>query len=265
MKYYRYVFLMGVEQALEYRFSFLLSMCSAAFPILIQTTMWSYLYGNSDAASIFGYEKGEIMLYSLLATLVSQLVSTGFEGEMNQDIKMGGLNKYLIRPVHYKKYQFFRFMGQKIPRIMVVIPVMAGILGVAFFKGLEFSVIRAAAYFISLLLAMILNFSIFFCIGLLGLWLTDVEKLFGTVSIVFLVASGGVFPLDIFGEIAEKAVKVLPFGYTTQFSVNIINGRLTFSEIGIGFLVQTAWILFFALLGEMMWKMGMKRYVAVGG
>ena len=44
MSSYRCVFLMGVEQALEYRVSFFLSMLSAAFPIIIQTAMWNYLY-----------------------------------------------------------------------------------------------------------------------------------------------------------------------------------------------------------------------------
>ena len=119
MSSYRCVFIMGVERALEYRMSFFLSMLSAVFPILIQTTMWNYLYGHTDAASVFGYEQGQILLYTLLATIVSQLVGTGFEGEMNEDIKMGGLNKYLVRPMSYKWYQFFRFIGQKIPRLMV--------------------------------------------------------------------------------------------------------------------------------------------------
>ena len=36
MSSYRCVFLMGVEQALEYRVSFFLSMLSAVFPIIIQ-------------------------------------------------------------------------------------------------------------------------------------------------------------------------------------------------------------------------------------
>ena len=80
MSSYRCVFLMGVEQALEYRVSFFLSMLSAVFPIIIQTAMWNYLYAHSDAAGVFGYERGQILLYTLLATIVSQLVGAGFEG-----------------------------------------------------------------------------------------------------------------------------------------------------------------------------------------
>lgn len=256
---------MGVEQALEYRVSFFLSMLSAAFPIIIQTTMWNYLYRHSDAAAVFGYQQGEILLYTLLATIVSQLVGTGFEGEMNSDIKMGGLNKYLIRPIGYKGYRFFRFLGQKVPRVMVVAPVMAVIIGMAYWQGLPVSAGRVCAFLASLCLALTLNFSIFYCIGLLGFWLTDVDKLFGTISIVLTVVSGGVFPLDIFGGVVEAAVNMLPFGYTTQFPVNIINGRFGWERMGMGFVLQIGWILFFVCLGEYMWRHGVKRYAAVGG
>ena len=48
MNPYLCVFRMGIENALEYRTGFVLSMVSAAFPILIQTTMWNYLYANAD-------------------------------------------------------------------------------------------------------------------------------------------------------------------------------------------------------------------------
>ena len=265
MSSYRCVFLMGVEQALEYRVSFFLSMLSAVFPIIIQTTMWNYLYGHSDAAAVFGYQQGEILLYTLLATIVSQLVGTGFEWEMNSDIKMGGLNKYLIRPVGYKGYQFFRFLGQKVPRLMVIGPVMTVIIGAAFWQGLPVSLGRILAFLGSLILGVLLNFSIFYCIGLLAFWLTDVDKLFGTISIVLTVFSGGVFPLYIFGGVVEILVNLAPLVHTRKFPVNIINGRFGWERMGMGFAFQTGWILVFVCLGEAMWRRGVRRYAAVGG
>lgn len=265
MNAYRCVFLMGVEQALEYRISFLLSMLSALFPIIIQTTMWNYLYRHSDASAVFGYERGEILMYSLLAVIISQLVSTGFEWEMNSDIKLGGLNKYLVRPLKYERYQFFWFLGQKIPRIMITLPAIIIITAAACLQGMPITAGRTAAFFLSLVLAIILNFTIFFCIGLLAFWLTDVEKLFGTISIVLTVISGGVFPLDIFGKTAEMLTTLLPFGYTAQFPVNIINGRFGWERVGMGFAFQIGWILFFLCLGNYLWKRGIRHYSAVSG
>ena len=63
----------------------------------------------------------------------------------------------------------------------------------------------------------------------------------------------------------EILVNLLPFGYTAQFPVNIINGRFGWGRIGVGIAFQIGWIFFFACLGNIMWRRGLKRYAAVGG
>lgn len=266
MNPYRCTFQMGMEKALEYRVNFVLSLLSAVFPIVIQTFLWNYLYGNSDAAAMTGYSYSQIMVYTLLASMVSHLVYTGFEYQVNEDIKNGGLNKYLVKPVNYRSYQFFSFLGEKAPQLLILLAVAAVLLifSVAAL-GLMLSFPRVLAFLVSLILALVLNFFIFYCVALISFWLTDVNLLFGTVSVVLVVVSGGVFPMDIFGERIAFAVNLLPFGYTTQFPVNIINGRFGLKETGAGFLCQIFWICCFGMLAEILWKRGLKRFTAVGG
>lgn len=266
MNPYRCVFQMGIEKSLEYRVNFLLTMLSGVFPIIIQTFMWSYMYGHTDAASTTGYTYSQIMVYTLLATLVSQLVNTGFEWQVNDDIKKGGLNKYLVRPVHYGGYQFWSFLGEKIPQLLLLMVVSVFLIGFSvFFFGLTLSGTRILLFIASLVLALALNFFMFYSLALLSFFLTDVNQFFGTVSIVLVVISGGIFPLDIFGEKAVIITRILPFGYTTQFPVNIINGRYDLAMTGTGFLCQIFWIICFGLLCELLWKKGLKHFAAVGG
>ena len=52
MKLYRCVYQMGVETALEYRANMVLTLLSTIFPIIIQTFLWNYLYGNGDAGAM---------------------------------------------------------------------------------------------------------------------------------------------------------------------------------------------------------------------
>lgn len=266
MNPYRCVFRMGIEKSLEYRADFFLSLLSAVFPIIIQTFLWNYLYKNADAAALFGYSYDQIIVYTLLATLISHLVCTGFEYQVNEDIKNGGLNKYLVRPVIYRRYQICSFLGEKMPQLALLIVVAAGLLAFSVaVLGLSLSFLRAAAFMLSLMLALVLNFFIFYCVALLSFWLTDVNLMFGTVSVVLVVVSGGVFPMDIFGEKIAFLFRILPFGYTTQFSTNIINGRLIREQVCIGFFWQLFWIVFFGGLAKLMWKRGLKRFTAVGG
>lgn len=266
MNPYRCVFQMGIEKSLEYRVNFLLTMLSSVFPVIIQTFMWTYFYGHADAASATGYTYSQIMVYTLLATLVSRLVNTGFEWQINDDIKRGGLNKYLVRPVHYGGYQFWSFLGEKIPQLLLLL--VAAVILIAFSMavfGLTLSPVRVFLFIASLLLALALNFFLFYALALISFWLTDVNQFFGTFNIVLVVISGGVLPLDIFGEKAVFLTKILPFGYTTQFPVNIINGRYDMEMVAAGLLCQLFWIGCFGFLGEVLWKKGLKHFVAVGG
>ena len=89
--------------------------------------------------------------------------------------------------------------------------------------------------------------------------------MFGTVSVVIVVISGGIFPMDIFGEKFAFVMGLLPFGYTTQFPSNIINGRFDTVQIATGLLCQLFWIVLLFFAGKVMWKRGLHRFAAVGG
>lgn len=195
--------------------------------------MWNALYA-AGAAGTNGYTYEQMMLYTLLAGVTARIVATGFENEVAADIKTGGLNRYLVKPMDHSRYTLAHFLGGK----------AAGI---------------------ALVLALALNFSIFYTIALPAFWLTEIDQLFGTISIVIMVMSGGVFPLDIFGPAAAVLSAVLPFGYTTQFCVNIVSGRLGWGGIGCGLLMQLGWCAVFTGLHALLWRRGVRRYAAVGG
>ena len=262
---YCYIFGMGMQKAMAYRADFFLSLASCIFPIIMQAYLWTALYA-AGAADTNGYTYEQMILYTLLAGITSRIVATGFENDVAQDIKDGGLNKYLVKPVNYGSYCFAQFAGSKAAAVGFLLAVTAAVLGGAsLLLGIPFEPVRLALYALSLALALVLNFSIFFTIALLGFWLTEIRQLFGTISIVIMVISGGVFPLDIFGPAAAAASAVLPFGYTTQFCVNIVNGQLTMGEIGLGFAAQLFWIIVFSLARSVRWWQGARRYTAVGG
>lgn len=204
MKKYACVFHLSLETAMEYRVDFFLSLISTVFPIILQFYLWTAIYSTpTEVNNVYTYE--QIILYTLLAGMTAKLTASGFEHEINKDIKDGGLNKYIVRPVNY------------------------------------------------------------FTIAMLGFWITEISKMFGTIQIVLLVISGGVFPLDVFGSGIQKLTQYLPFKYTAQFPVDILNGKLLWEEVLNGFQFQIGWIFIFLILSCYLWKAGLKRYVAVGG
>lgn len=265
MKRYSWIFYLSLETAMEYRADFFLSLISTVFPIILQLYLWTAIY-SAPAGVDNGYTFQQMILYTLLAGLTAKLTASGFEYEINQDIKDGGLNKYIVKPVNYFIYRMTAFMGGKVPAACILSVIMATMfLLVRTVLGFQLEPGRILGYVVTLALAMLLNFVIYFTIAMLGFWITEISKMFGTIQIVLLVISGGIFPLDIFGSVIQTVTKYLPFQYTTQFPVDLLNGRLSWQQAfnGLGF--QIGWILVFIILSCYLWKSGLKRYVAVGG
>jgi ABC-2 type transport system permease protein len=95
--------------------------------------------------------------------------------------------------------------------------------------------------------------------------MTDAWGLFVIFGLVANVLSGGIFPLDIFGSTLKTIFGFLPFQYTIYFSVNILAGREGGSKIAFGLAIQLVWIVMMFAVTNIIWKIGMKKYVAVGG
>ena len=109
-----------------------------------------------------------------------------------------------------------------------------------------------------------LNFLVFWCVGLLGFWLTEIGFLFEAVRIVIITASGGVFPLSVFGPALRPVLEALPFRFTIQFPTEVLCGRVAGTALASGLALAAAWSAGLALLARAIWWAGLRRFVAVG-
>lgn len=264
-KYFRSL-LLGIQNAMEYRADFLFSMVSAVFPIFIQFFLWTAIYRGAGNEAINGYTYAQIIIYTVIASIVTRLVRTGFEYEVNDDIKNGGLNKFIVKPIDYFTYKLVCFIGQKLVQTMMILFVLIGVFFLLHLKfGLSITLEQLSFFFSALLLGFLLNFVIFFAVGTVAFWLVEIGFLFEAVRIVIIALSGGIFPLDIFGAGVTRVLSWLPFKYTINFPVEIITGKLDSTAWWQGLLIQATWILIFSFIARQLWSFGTKRYVAVGG
>lgn len=266
VKKYSRIFILGLQRGLEYRTQFLFSLTGCIFPIVIQFFLWQAVFSNSGSEVVYNFTFPQMIMYTVLAGLVSKFAATGFEYEITEDIKLGGFNKFIVQPIRYFQYRFFAFMGEK----MINMAGMIIIFCLAFFLlsqtlGLTVPPKRLVLFIISLIPAVLMNFLIFYCLSAISFWAAEVSHLYEIFRILAVIVSGGIFPLDIFGPGVLAIVKYLPFTYITYFPINIVNGRLGFDEISGGFIIALGWLTFFALLSNLVWRFGEKKYVAVGG
>ncbi len=265
---YKYIkaFEMGFETALEYRANFMISLISAAYPIIIQTFLWTAIYRGTPGDALYGYTYAQMIAYTFLAGLMSRIVRTGFEYDIMDDVKNGKFSRFLVQPLGYFPYRLCSYYGQKVPNLAIIGVVLVAVLaGLTAFGVIALTLQRVLLFALALVLAITLNFLIFYCVSATSFWIVEVGFLFEGIRIVFILLSGGIFPLEVFGERFVQIMNFLPFKYTVSFPINILNGRAPFAEIWVGLVVQCVWIGLCLMLSQYLWRIGGRRYVAVGG
>lgn len=139
------------------------------------------------------------------------------------------------------------------------------LVGLNRFWGVTMELPRILAFLATLVLAVTLNFLIFYCFSAMSFWIVEVGFLFEGIRIVTVLLSGGIFPLEVFGERFMQVTSLLPFKYTVNYPINVLNGTISTSGALQGLLMQCIWIGVTLLLSSALWRVGGRRYVAVGG
>ncbi|WP_052350259.1 ABC transporter permease [Paenibacillus gorillae] len=263
---YLYSFKIGLQNSLEYRFDFFLSIVASMFPVVVQFFVWQAVYTNSSETVINGYTFSGLMLYLVLASVVSKFVSSGFEYEIASDIKNGYLSRFIIMPISYLNYRIFRFFGQKL--IHFIISLIVLFVSVTTLHGiLSFDLVygRLFIFFLVLILAVILNFMIFYALSTVSFWLIEIWGVIISSRLVINIASGGLLPLAVLGKHTESILNFFPFKYTIFFPISILLDEVSIRQVIFGILIQIFWIILIFILARIMWGLGMKKYISAGG
>lgn len=266
MQMYTKSFKIGLQNSLEYRIDFLLGLVSVIIPTVIQLFLWTAMFESSETGLVYGYTYSSMIMYTILAGIVSKLVTAGSEWDVANDIRNGGLNKYIVKPIGYFRYQISCFLGRKSVQFVIFTLIFTGILVLAQINSF-FSVgaVRLFYFAIAIIMGIVINMFLGFIVSTVAFWITEAWAAFMILNLAINIASGGVFPLDIFGDKVVNVLKFLPFQYTIYFQINILNGNIALGEILPQIMIQAVWILLLILILQVLWNIGLKKYDAVGG
>lgn len=251
---------------MEYRFDFFVGFIGMIFPIVIQVFLWLAVYGGTGDVEMYGYNFSQMISYVVIASLVGRVINTGVENTINSDIHSGGLAKYLVKPIAYIPFRMINTFGNKMFSLgVLVVFATATIIVLHLTIGFTLGLVNLLLFIPALLLGLALNFFVFFIVSMLAFWLTEVGAFFMTIQVIIMVISGGVFPITVMGEGFVNVMSYLPFIYTTYFPIRVLIGGETLQSILFGLGIQIFWIALLAVASVILWKRGVRRYVAVGG
>lgn len=268
MQKYKQALLIGFQNALSFRVNFFLSLGSAFFPILMQVFLWLAVFNNLPVGEtqVYGFTMRGMITYVLTAAIIAKLTDTSIKWDIHNDIKEGGLSKFIIKPVGYLRFKVAQSMGQKAMPLFIILTLLFLCFTLfAPYLELNLQILNILLFLVSIAFALVLSLGIAFIVSSMAFWLTEAWALFMVLDVAILITSGGVFPLELFGATVNGVLKLLPFQYMVYFPTNIIKGVMSTQMILSGLLMQCVWIFIVYMLNRAIWNIGLKKYVAVGG
>uniref|UniRef100_UPI00056EA823 ABC-2 family transporter protein n=1 Tax=Treponema pedis TaxID=409322 RepID=UPI00056EA823 len=99
--YYK-IFKTGLASQLEYRINFITSFLFSLIPFAANALLWIAAAHQNKRMTV---NINGIISYYFVILIVSNITSTSSAAEISEDIRLGGLNKHLLKPYNYALYK----------------------------------------------------------------------------------------------------------------------------------------------------------------
>lgn len=260
------IFKLTWMERMAYRVNFFMEVLSGIFTSLIVILLWMAIYRSSGQQIIGGYSLAEMVTYLLGGGLINSFIlSTAENPETSQSIQDGTLSAFLIKPLHPYGLWFTRDLGTKAFYFFLG---LMGYLVVCFFFRDYLLGIGSLSYLFLFILALIfsslLQFFLFEALSLLSFWVENTYGLRFTMRVIMEVVGGAIIPLSFFPELLQKIFELLPFPFMIYLPMKIYLGKIAWPQVGLEFLKEGAWIIVLAIFNLVIWRRGIRQYMAMG-
>jgi ABC-2 type transport system permease protein len=264
---YSRVFGVGAQNTFVYRWNFILRSVFGIVPLIATLLLWRAMYRSSPGDQLGGYTYSQLILYFAMTVLVENLVTpTEDEWQIAGEIRDGKLSALLLKPLNYLAYRFTLFASYRLVYTSVLLP---GIAVIFFFLREHITFpgdpLTWLAFIVSTAMAGLLQFLTAYTLAMLAFWLLEISTVVFIVFSLEYFLSGQVFPLDMLPPWLGGFVKWAPFAYELYCPVQVFMERKHGAELATGLAIQAGWVVVAWLGAVGLWRLGLRRYQAVGG
>jgi len=261
--FYLTVMRTAVAVQFQYRTANYAYMIGMVVEPVIYLVVWARVAGAQGGA-VDGITAGKFAAYYIVWTLVRNMniVFTPFGWE--ERIRQGRLSAMLVRPVHPIHYDLAYFAGWKVVVVLLWLPI-AAVLTLIFRPTFDVSALEVLVFLVAIWGAYLIRSMLLWVLGMVTFWTTRVSALYDIYFTAELLLSGRLVPLALLPAWAVTVADVLPFKYSFGYPIEVLAGDLSTRELLTGLAAQAGWIAAGALLVAAVWRVGVRRYSAVGG
>lgn len=261
--YYLTVMKLAVQGQFQYRTANYFYMIGMIAEPVIYLVVWSTI-ANAQGGEVAGYSAGAFAAYYIVWTLVRNMNIVLTPHAWEWRIKEGQLSGELLRPIHPIHYDVAYFAGWKFVVIILWLPI-AAVLALAFRPTLDPSWAEIGTFAVAIWGAYLLRTMLLWLLGMITFWTTRVSAIYDLFFALELLLSGRLVPMALLPDWAQQVASFLPFQWCFGFPIEALVGQLSPQQLLGGLAMQLLWIIIGIVGVQVVWRVGVRRFSAVGG
>lgn len=259
MKKYWHVFALSLQDVFEYRFNFFVHTFKYAVMVILTAMVWLAVMKENPN---LGYSINETITYFVFAAILYSF-SSFHTWYIEEDIKLGMLSKYLLKPIspflYYFSHQSANAVIETVVKMGVFLPILWGL---GFLPSIQLQ--NTLMFFFFLPFIFFFSFSLFTLISSWSFWFTDVFAIRWSLTIIFRLLSGMMVPLSFFPSSVQQILFYLPFQHLVFTPIRLMQNALSIRTAFVSLGILIAWTVVFSAIRIAVWKKGSDSYEGTG-
>ena len=241
-----------------YRFDFFASIMGMIFPIIGLSLYWLDTLKYNTEVEGFVFTSKTIIVYYIIVFAIDMLFSYELAFSVEEDIATGKMNAYLILPCNYITVKLSEFFAGNLLSFSLLFVL---ILFISLTPFISISLCSIALFFLFGALGLLFHFTYILTLGLLTVWLKNVNGMLYFLQTITGLLAGTVIPLNMLPEKMQWLVWN-PFSLSVFFPSQIIfTGSASLSA----FLILGLWCFVAYIVYRAVLSRALKKYQAFGG
>lgn len=179
-----------------------------AVVMFVFVQLWRTVFSGAGVGSLNGFTLAEVIWYLAVAQSLGGTLSR-LADDIDKEIKDGTLTYRLLRPVSYIHYHLATYLGNQVPT-MALNSLIAMTVAYTAVGAIHIGVKNLAAFLVTWVMGLLLNFFLVMSVGLVGFWVEDTRPYSFLYSRLLMILGGMLIPLDMLPGVVRAVADSLP-------------------------------------------------------
>ncbi len=254
------------QKMLAYRLRYFTGWISYLVYVTTYYYLWRAAYAAAPAGGeIRGFTLDEMVTWIAVGWCARSFYFNNVDRELGELVQNGQIALALSRPVSFQGSIVASALGEALFRLLFFnLPISAVVFLLFPVQG-PASVLHAAAFALSLLLALLILVHVNFLVGMCAFPLKNIDGVMRAKHYMLELLSGLLIPVSMFPPSLQEVSRFLPFQAISSISTSIWLGRLSGADLWRGLGVQAAWAAGLAAACALVWRRATRRLTVQGG